>query len=379
MKTETACVHAGDRPDPNTRGVNTPVFTSTAYEYLDREGGNPYPRCFNTPNQAAVAEKLATLEGAEDGLVLSSGMAAISSVLFAFLGAGDHAVIQDEIYGGTHALVDEHFKRLGISFTLAPADPHAISNAITGKTRLVYIETPTNPLLTILDIRAVTAAAKARGVVTVIDNTFASPINQRPIDLGVDVVAHSGTKYLAGHSDLCCGAILSTRDNIARIRRTCLSLGGSLDAQGCYLLERSLKTLALRVQRQSENALSVARALAANPAVSRVYYPGLETHPGHAVARSQMKAFGGMLSFELASGRDTGAFLRALRMIPAALSLGGVESTICAPAFTSHAKVTAEVRKRLGIRDGLLRLSVGIEHADDVVEDLFRALEACKT
>jgi cystathionine beta-lyase len=374
MKTETACIHAGGRFDPATRGINTPIYTSSAYEYLDGEA-RPYPRYFNTPNQAAVVGKLCALEGAEDGLVLSSGMAAISSVLLALLGTGDHAVIQDEIYGGTHAMVSQHFERLGIAYTLAPPDPQKLAQAVTGKTRLIYIETPTNPLLTVLDIRAVTRMARERGIVTVIDNTFASPINQRPIGLGVDVVAHSGTKYLGGHSDLCCGAVLSSRSIIEKVRHMCLSLGGSLDAQSCYLLERSLKTLALRVERQSANALAIAKVLAASRFVSRVNYPGLPSHTGHETAKSQMSGFGAMLSFELAGAVDADRFLHALKLIRPALSLGGVESTICAPATTSHAKVTAEVRKRLSISDGLLRLSVGIEHADDLVADLEQAME----
>ncbi|MCX7028581.1 MAG: PLP-dependent aspartate aminotransferase family protein [Spirochaetes bacterium] len=369
MRTETACIHAGGRFDPATRGINTPIYTSSAYEYLDGEA-RPYPRYFNTPNQAAVVGKLCALESAEDGLVLSSGMAAISSVLLALLGSGDHAVIQDEIYGGTHAMVSQHFERLGIAYTLAPAEPGKLVQAVTGKTRLIYIETPTNPLLTILDIRAVTRMARERGIVTVIDNTFASPINQRPIELGVDVVVHSGTKYLGGHSDLCAGAVLSNRSIIERVRHMCLSLGGSLDAQSCYLLERSL-----RVERQSANALAIARSLAASRFVSRVNYPGLPSHLGHETAKAQMSGFGAMLSFELADPVATDRFLHALKLIRPALSLGGVESTICAPATTSHAKVSAEVRKRLGISDGLLRLSVGIEHADDLVADLEQAME----
>jgi cystathionine beta-lyase/cystathionine gamma-synthase len=373
MRTETACIHAGGRYDPSTRGINTPIYTSSAFEYLDGEE-RPYPRYFNTPNQAALAGKLCVLEGAEDGLVLSSGMAAISSVLLALLGTGDHAVIQDEIYGGTHAMVSQHFDRLGIAYTLAPADPTKIAAAVTAETRLIYIEPPTNPLLTILDIRAVTGMARERGIVTVIDNTFASPVNQRPIGLGVDVVVHSGTKYLGGHSDLCSGAVLASRSLIQRVRHMCLSLGGSLDAQSCYLLERSLKTLALRVERQSANAMVLATALAANPLVSRVYYPGLPSHPGHATAKTQMSGFGAMLSFELSGAVDTDRFLHALKLVKPALSLGGVESTICAPATTSHAKVSAEVRRRLGISDGLLRFSVGIEHTDDLAADLEAAM-----
>jgi cystathionine beta-lyase/cystathionine gamma-synthase len=286
--------------------------------------------------------------------------------------------VQDEIYGGTHAMVSGHFARLGIGFSLAPADPEALARSITPATKLLYIETPTNPLLTVLDIRAVTRAARERGVVTVIDNTFASPINQRPADLGVDIVVHSGTKYLAGHSDLCCGAVLGSREHIERVRHGCLSLGASLDAQSCYLLERSLKTLALRVERQTANAGAVATALASHPLVARVNYPGLRSHPGHGIAQAQMSGFGAMLSFELATTADPDRFLHALALIPAALSLGGVETTICAPAKTSHSKVTADVRRRLGIADGLLRLSVGIEHPDDIVADLVQAMEKAR-
>jgi cystathionine beta-lyase/cystathionine gamma-synthase len=373
VRTETACVHAGERPDPATRGINTPIYTSSAYGYLDGEA-RTYPRYFNTPNQLAVVDKLRALEGTEDGLVLSSGMAAVSSVLLAFLGAGDHAVVQDEIYGGTHAMVSGHFARLGIGYSLAPADPEALARSITPATKLVYIETPTNPLLTVLDIRAVTRAARERGVVTVIDNTFASPINQRPADLGVDIVVHSGTKYLCGHSDLCCGAVLGSRAHIERVRHACLSLGGSLDAQSCYLLERSLKTLALRVERQTANAMTVAAALASHPLVARVNYPGLRSHPAHAVAAAQMSGFGAMLSFELGGAVDPDRFLHALELVRPALSLGSVESTVCAPTTTSHSKVSADVRRRLGIADGLLRLSVGIEHPDDIVADLAQAM-----
>jgi cystathionine beta-lyase len=370
-------VHAGTRVDPATRGINTPVYTSSAFEYLDGDE-RPYPRYFNTPNQAVVAEKLCALEGAEDGLVLSSGMAAISSVLLGLLGRGDHAVVQDEIYGGTHAMVTGHFDRLGIAYTLVPSDPAAMARAITPATRLLYVETPTNPLLSILDLRAVARVARERGVTTVIDNTFASPINQRPIELGIDVVVHSATKYLGGHSDLCSGAVLARRELVAKVRHACLSLGGSLDAQACALLERSLKTLALRVERQSANALAVAGALAGHPLVARVFYPGLSAHPGHEVAKTQMSGFGGMLSFEPAAGLDTDRFLHGLQVIRPALSLGGVESTICAPVTTSHAKVSAEVRRRLGIADNLLRLSVGIEHVDDLVADLARALDRAR-
>lgn len=380
MKKETQCVHSGSYKDSATRGVNTPIFTSSAYDYLDRDSC-PYPRYFNTPNQDAVVRKVCALEGAEDGVVFSSGMAAMSTAVLAFAGAGDHVVLMDELYGGTHAFTTGEFERLGIAYSFAGTSAEAVCAAAGGRTRVIVIETPTNPLLSVIDIRKVAAFARERGITTVIDNTFATPINQNPIALGIDIVVHSGTKYLGGHSDLCCGVVVSSREKTERVRTLARHLGGSLDAVACYLLERSLKTLALRVGRQSENALEIARFLQGHPLVRRVYYPGLPGAPGHGVARSQMKAFGGMLSFELDQKEpepDTSGFVRRLRLISPAVSLGGVESTICAPVVTSHAKMSAAERERIGVTDSLLRLSVGIEDAGDLIEDLNQALSGSK-
>lgn len=374
MRKETQCVHSGSLKDTLARGINTPIFTSSAFEYLDRESA-PYPRYFNTPNQEAVVRKLCALEEGEDGVLFSSGMAAMSTAILAFAGAGDHVVLMDELYGGTHAFATGEFERLGLSYSFAPTDAEAICRAATDKTRVIVIESPTNPLLSVIDLRKVAEFAGKRGIVTVIDNTFASPIGQNPIALGIDVVVHSGTKYLGGHSDLCCGIVVTDSEKTKRIRTLALSLGGSLNAQTCYLLERSLKTLALRVERQSENALKIAKFLEQKEGIGKVYYPGLEGFPGHDIARAQMKAFGGMLSFELDERFvDPAAFIRALRLVKPALSLGGVESTICAPAVTSHVKISAAERKRIGISDSLLRFSVGIENADDLIEDLSQAV-----
>jgi cystathionine beta-lyase len=374
MAKSTDCVHRGTRKDAATRGLNTPIYPSSAYEYLDI-GQNVYPRYFNTPNQNAVVEKLCALEGAAEGLLFSSGMAAISAVLLAFLGSGDHAVVQRDIYGGTHHFITADFNRFGIEFTFAPGQVADMEAAIRPSTRLIYIETPSNPLLAITDIEAVARMARARGILTVIDNTFASPINQNPIALGIDVVTHSATKYIGGHSDLCCGAVLADARSMARIRATAVNLGGSLNALTCHLMERSLKTLSVRVERHNANAAKVAEALTRHPAVRRVNYPGLAQHPGHAIARRQMTGFGGMLSFELDGGRVTAdRFLRRLKLITPALSLGGVETIICAPVATSHAKLTAAERAELGVTDGLLRLSVGIEEAADIIADIEQAL-----
>lgn len=375
IKKDTQCVHSGSYRDDVTRGVNTPIFTSSAFDYLDRDD-TPYPRYFNTPNQDAVVRKVCTLEGAEDGVVFSSGMAAMSTAILAFAGQGDHVVLMDELYGGTHAFVTDEFQRLGIGYTFAPTDAEAVCAAVTERTKVIVIESPTNPLLSVINIRKVAAFARERKIITIIDNTFASPINQNPIELGIDIVVHSGTKYLGGHSDMCCGVVLTSQDKIKRVRTLARHLGGSLNAMDCYLLERSLKTLALRVGRQSENALRIAQFLKGHRYVSRVYYPGLPDSPGYKIAKSQMKAYGGMVSFELDGQPDTSKFVKRLRLISPAVSLGGVESTICAPAVTSHVKMSAAERKRIGVTDSLLRLSVGIEDAGDLIRDLDQALGA---
>ncbi len=374
MKKETQCIHSGGYRDIITRGLNTPIFTSSAYEYLDREDC-PYPRYFNTPNQEAVVRKICALEGGEDGVLFSSGMAAMSTAILALAGAGDHVVLMDELYGGTHALATRDFNRLGIGYTFTPTEAEAIVQAATESTKVIVIESPTNPLLGIVDIRRVADLARKRGITTIIDNTFATPVNQNPLEMGIDVVVHSGTKYLGGHSDLCCGFVVTTAEKTALIREMARNLGGSLDANSAYLLERSLKTLSLRVERHSENALLLAEFLERQNGMIRVFYPGLPHFPGHLLAKSQMRAFGGMLSFELDEQRvDTARFLRRLKLITPAVSLGGVESTICAPAVTSHVKMSAAERKRVGISDHLFRLSVGIEHPEDLMEDLAQAL-----
>ncbi len=375
MQIETRCVHSGRYRDEKTRGTNTPIFTSSSFEYLDRE--EPlYPRYFNTPNQDAVVRKICALEGAEDGVLFSSGMAAISASVLALAGPGDHVVMLDALYGGTHAFATDTFNRFGLKCSFAETDADSVAKASVAETKLIILESPTNPLLGVVDIRKVAAFARDRGISTIIDNTFASPINQNPISLGVDVVVHSGTKYLGGHSDLCCGVAVASRENARRIRAMALHLGGSLNAITCYLLERSLKTLALRVERQSGNAQRIAEFLAAHQTVSKVNYPGLPQFQGHAIAQGQMKAFGGMLSFELSpAAGDLPGFLRRLKTIIPAVSLGGVETLICCPAQTSHKKISEEERKRIGVSDRLLRLSVGIENVEDLIADLDQALE----
>ncbi|MFZ0131071.1 MAG: aminotransferase class I/II-fold pyridoxal phosphate-dependent enzyme [Desulfobacterales bacterium] len=374
MGKDTQCVHSGSIADRMSGGLNSPIFTSSSFIYLDAEE-NIYPRYYNTPNQKAVVDKLCALENAESGLLFSSGMAAISTVVYALAGKGDHVILQRDIYGGTHHFATAEFERFGIDYTFVSNEPDDFAAAIRDTTRLIYIETPSNPLLMITDIAAVADVARSHRIPSAIDNTFASPINQNPHALGIDIVVHSGTKYLGGHSDICCGAVLSSGQLIERIKSSAVNFGGSLNAVTCHLLERSLKTMGIRVERQNKNALTIARHLSGHPHIRHVYYPGLETQPGFDIARRQMSGFGGMLSFDLDQSRvDPQHFGRTLELIRPALSLGGVESIICAPAVTSHVKLSPAERVELGITDSLFRLSVGIEDVDDLIGDLERAL-----
>lgn len=372
---ETICVHTGTQPDSTIRGVNTPVHTSSAFGYrgpLD----NLYPRYYNTPNQQAVVEKLCALEGAEDGLLFSSGMAAISAIIFGLLKQGDHLVLSKEIYGGTYHFVTSALTRFGISYTFIDTTaPEHFAAAIKDNTRLLYIETPSNPLLKLTDIAGVAKLAKEKGLLTAIDNTFASPINQTPLPMGIDLVMHSGTKYLGGHSDLCFGAVVGKRELMKQVRTHAINLGANLNAETCALIERSMKTLALRVERQTQNAQQVAEWLEQEKGVKSVNYPGLPSHPQHDLARSQMKGFGAMLSFELeGDAASTENFLDRLQMIIPALSLGGVETLICAPAKSSHIKMSPQERAEAGIADTLLRISLGIEAAEDIIADIRQAM-----
>jgi cystathionine beta-lyase len=374
MRKDTQCIHSGTYRDDMTRGVNTPIFTSSSFGYLDGPE-NVYPRYFNTPNQRAVVSKLCALENAEDGLLFSSGMAAISTVIFSLLSSGDHVVLQRDIYGGTHHFVTAEFERFGIAYSFVSNNTEEIEKAVRKNTKVIYIETPSNPLLRITDIEAVAQIAQSNHTLSVIDGTFATPINQNPLELGIDIVVHSGTKYIGGHSDICCGAVLTTQDLTQKIKSSAANFGGSLNALTCYLIERSLKTLSIRVDKQNRNAQYIAQELQANPHVSKIYYPGLEAHAGFDIARKQMSAFGGMLSFELdEQALDPDQFLRNLNLIKPALSLGGVETIICSPATTSHAKLNDNERSELGISDRLLRLSVGIEDPTDLYLDIERAL-----
>jgi cystathionine gamma-lyase len=377
---ETLAIHAGQAPEPITGAVMTPVFLTSTYAQKGpgEHAGFEYSRTQN-PTRFALEANLAALEGGAWGLAFNAGVAASTAVL-ATLDAGDHVVAGDDIYGGSFRLFDKVFRRFGLDFTYVDArDARAVAAAITPRTKLCWMETPTNPLLHLADIRAVARACAARDVLLAVDNTFMTPYFQRPLELGADLVVHSTTKYLNGHSDVVGGAVVG-RDPALRARLAFVqnSMGGSQPAFDSFLVLRGTKTLAVRMERHQENALRVARWLEKRPEVARVVYPGLRSHPQHALARRQMSGFGGMLSFELRPGRGTLArardFLKRLRVFTCAESLGGVESLAEHPAIMTHASIPPERRRALGIGDGLIRLSVGIEHADDLIADLASAL-----
>jgi cystathionine beta-lyase len=301
-------------------------------------------------------------------------MAAITSTFFGLLERGDHVIFDSHLYGGTYHAIIHELTRFGIEYSFVQVKD-GIAKHVTSKTKLVYFESPSNPLLEIIDLKRVVEEAKESNLLVAIDNTFASPINQNPINFGVDIVLHSVTKYLGGHSDIICGAVITTEKLLEPIRKTAINFGGNVNAATAALLERSLKTLAIRVEKQNENATQLAGWLSENEKVTRVYYPGLPSHDGHLVAAQQMHGFGGMLSFEVdASLDEIEGMLTLLQVIQPAISLGGVESTISLPVKTSHAKMTSEERQAIGIDDSLLRFSVGIEGAQDLIDDLDQAI-----
>lgn len=369
----TICTHVGEVKDEQFKGAISPIYMSTSYAF-DDVAIKRYPRYFNTPNQEMLCQKIAALEKTENALIFGSGMAAVSTTLLAFLHQGDHVVLQQTLYGGTYNFVVEEFKRFGIDYSFT--DDLSIASfkkEIKPNTKVLYIETPSNPLLTITDMKAISDLAKENGMVTMIDNTFATPINQTPIDFGIDIMIHSATKYMGGHSDILAGAVAASNVHIDKIWNVARNLGGSLSDFTVWMLERSLKTMSLRVKRQSKNALKMAKYLSKNKHVEAVYYPGLKTHPNYTLAKKQMKLFGGMLSFELKEGMDAMKFQNNLQLIKPSMSLAGVESTMLSPAQTSHALLSTEERAKQGIKDGLIRFSVGIEETKDLIADIEQA------
>lgn len=371
----TICTHIGEVKDEQFKGAVSPLFMSSSYAYEDVEVKR-YPRYFNTPNQEALCRKIARLEKCEAGLIFGSGMAAVSTAMLAFLHKGDHVVLPQTLYGGTYNFVVEEFHKFGIEYSFAEGFSEAdFSEKIQKNTKVLFVETPSNPLMRITDLEMISKLAKQHGLITMIDNTFASPVNQTPADFGIDIMIHSATKYMGGHSDILAGAVAASEEHIKKIWNLAKNLGGSLSDYTVWLLERSMKTMVLRVRAQNKNAKKMAKWLDSHPLVEKVYYPGLKTHPDHGLAKKQMSGYTGMLSFEISESLNVDEFLKGLKMIKPSMSLAGVESTILSPAKTSHALLSAEERERQNISDGLLRFSVGIEETEDIIADLEGAFE----
>jgi cystathionine beta-lyase/cystathionine gamma-synthase len=379
MSIDTDLVHAGE-PSPRIAGaVAMPVFQSSTFESEDAVAYHDirYMRLNNTPNHLALHAKLAAIESADEGLVTASGMAAISTTLLALLEPGDHLLAHKCLYGGTHDLITQDLVRLGIEHTFFDArHPEQLPELVRGNTRAIYCETITNPLVEVGDLPGVAAFARARGLVSLCDSTFATPVNFRPVAHGFDVVLHSATKYLNGHSDIVAGVVVGRRALVERVRHKLAHLGGCLDAHACHLLHRGLKTLAVRVRHQNASALRVAQFLAEHAAVERVHYPGLPSHPDHARARELLAGFGGMLSFEPRGGVEASRrLIGRLQLCTHAPSLGGPETLVTRPATTSHAGTDPTARAALGITDALIRISVGLEDPEDLCADLGQALD----
>jgi cystathionine beta-lyase/cystathionine gamma-synthase len=377
---DTTAVHGGEpRPGPDG-SVVFPIYQGTVYEVEPGTGYHDlkYIRLNSTPSQRYLHDKLAALEGAEAAVATSSGMAAVTTILLSLMRAGDHLLASDCLYGGTHDFLTGHAADLGWSYSFVDAGrPETWEAARTERTKVFLVETITNPLMRVGLLDQVADFGQREGIVTVIDNTFASPVNFRPLQAGFDVVFHSATKYLGGHSDLVAGAVMGGTEVIERVRKTLNLFGGSLDPHAGFLLARGIKTLALRVQAQNANALALARFLAEHPAVAAVNYPGLASHPDHAHAAKLLSGFGGMLSLRLHGGEQAAqALLDAVTLAYVAPSLGGVETLITRPAATSHAGMSREDRDRLGITADLIRISSGIEGTQDLVGDFAQALEA---
>lgn len=371
----TVCVHTGEVEDLTFKGAISPIYLSTSYEF-DEVDALRYPRNFNTPNQEALCAKIAALEHTEAALLFGSGMAALSAVFMAFLKSGDHLVVQNTLYGGAVNFIRQEFPKFGIEYTFTEGyEVDDFAAAIKPNTKLIHIETPSNPLLTITDIQGVANLAKSRGILTVIDNTFASPVNQNPIDFGIDIVMHSATKYMGGHSDILAGALAASHQYIDIIKDSAKNFGGNLSDFTVWMLERSMKTMGIRVKTQNRNAKKMAKWLSNHELVTQVNYPGLKSHPQYELAKTQMKGSGGMLSFELKPEVDPLKFMHALKYIKPVGSLAGVESTILLPAKTSHALLTPDQRATMGVSDRLIRFSVGIESKDDLMDDISQALE----
>lgn len=373
----TLALHGGEEPKEADSPVVQPIYQSVNYvQEIGTTEGLRYPRYGNTPNSELVQRRLAMLEGAEAGIVIGSGMGATACALMALLRPGDHMLASKWIYGGTHRLLMQEFASLGINVTLVdPMETRGWRRRIKKETRVIFVESPVNPTCRVLDMRPISYLTKEHGLALVVDSTFASPVNFRPLEHGADVVIHSTTKYLNGHHDALGGAVMGTAPYIEEVRQKMLVWGQAPDAFASWLLERGLKTLDVRVRRSNENAMRVAQWCANRKEIRVVHYPGLTTHPDHAVARDSLDGFGGMMAIELAGGgKAADRFVRRLKLFTHAPSLGGVDSLVSEPRYTSHASLSAEERAAAGIPDGVLRLSIGIEDAEDLIADIEQAL-----
>ncbi len=374
----TIAIHGGAEPHHEGDPVVPSLVQSVNYhQEIGTGAGLKYTRYGNTPNAERVQKRLALLEGAEASLVLGSGMGATACAMLALLRPGDHPLASVYIYGGTHRLFTEEFVRHGIEVTLVdPFEPRAWRRRLRKETRAIFVESPVNPTCRVLDLKPISYLTKEVGLALVIDSTFASPVNYRPLEHGADVVIHSATKYLNGHHDILCGVVMGTEPYIQEVLQKMMVWGQAPDPFACWLLERGLKTLDVRVRRQNENAMRVAAWCADRKEIRRVHYPGLPDHPDHKIAKATLDGFGGMLAIELVGGgKAAERFLRRLKMIAHAPSLGGVDTLVCEPRHTSHSALSAAERARIGIPDGFLRLSIGIEDADDIIADVEQALK----
>jgi cystathionine gamma-lyase/cystathionine beta-lyase/cystathionine gamma-lyase/homocysteine desulfhydrase len=376
MKFSTKAIHAGQEPDPTTGAVSVPIYQTSTYaqEGLGRHKGYEYARTQN-PTRSALEKNLAALEGGRACFAFASGMAATNAVM-TLLQAGDHVIVSDNTYGGTFRLFDKVLRKFGLQFSYVDArEPQNVEDAVRAQTRMVFVETPTNPVMSLVDIRAVSEVTRRRGLRLVVDNTFMSPYFQRPLELGADIVVHSTTKYLNGHSDSVGGAVvLNDEEDIRALGFIQNAAGAIISPMDAWLVMRGTKTLAVRMRQHDENGRIIAQFLSEHPKVKKVYYPGLKSHPQHELAARQMSGFGGMIAFETGSLENAKRVLEAVRVCTLGESLGGVETLISHPATMTHASVPEAERVRLGITDGLVRVSVGIEDVEDIIADLDQAL-----
>ncbi|MCH3963120.1 MAG: bifunctional cystathionine gamma-lyase/homocysteine desulfhydrase [Clostridium sp.] len=380
MNIESLLIHGGIDGDKNTGAVSVPIYQTSTYKQkgLGENEGYEYSRTGN-PTREAVEKLIADIENGHAGFAFSSGMAAISAVLMLFK-SGDKIIISDNVYGGTYRVLDKIFKNFNLEFELVDtSNIEAVENSITEDVKAIYIETPTNPLMTITDIKKISELAKKKNILTIVDNTFMTPYLQRPIELGADIVIHSATKYLGGHSDLVAGlAVVNSQELAERLHFIQNSTGGILNPFDSWLLIRGIKTLSVRMDRHEQNAEYISELLSKNPSIEKIYYPGLENHIGHGIQKVQASGYGAIISFVLKNDVNINTFFKSLKLITFGESLGGVESLVCHPATMTHAAIPSEIRQKVGIVDNLVRLSVGIESKEDLIKDLNNAIEVSK-